>query len=122
MPWLLRLITSVVADKIIAMLVFPNVQRNLTLLEGFLASAPSTGKYMCGDHLTAADILVSYPLMAAKDRTKDMGKFEKGTPEATFPKVFEYIDRIAAEPGYKKAADKIREIEGTFYVVPQQPK
>ncbi len=98
------------------MLVFTNVTRHFTLLESYLQA----GQYLCGDGLTAADILLSYPLVALKDPAQDMGKWEKGTPQATFPKLFAYIDRLTDEAGWKKAADKIRAIEGRFYVTPQQ--
>ncbi len=95
----------------------PNVQRHLTLLESYLEGS----KYLCGDHLTAADILLAFPLVAIQDQAKNMGKWEKGTPQATFPNVFAYIDRLVEEPGWKRAADKIRSIEGKFYVMPQHP-
>jgi len=112
-PFLVRPITSFVANKMISVVVQPNTARNLALLESYLEKSP----YLCGDHITAADIMLSFPLMAAQDRVQHMGEFEKGTPEKTFPKVFEYIARLEKEPGYKKSADKIREIEGDFYVI-----
>lgn len=31
-----------------------------------------------------------------------------------YPKLYEYVDRLREEPGYKKAAEKIIEIEGSF--------
>ena len=102
-----------VANQMISKVVQPNVARNLALLESYLAESP----YLCGDHLSAADILLSFPLIAAQDRVKGMGEFEKGPPEKTFPKLYEYIARLEQEPGYKKSSDKIREIEGTFYVI-----
>lgn len=75
---------------------------------------------MCGDHLTAADILLAVPLIAARDATKNMGTWDKGTAAETFPKLFDYIGRLEKEAGWNKAADKIREVEGVFYVTPDQ--
>jgi len=112
-PFLVRPITSMVANKLISAVVQPNVARNLGLLESYLEKTP----YLCGDQITTADILLSFPLIAAKDRVQGMGEFEKGTPEKTFPKLYEYISRLEKEPGYKKSTDKIREIEGDFYVL-----
>jgi glutathione S-transferase len=31
-----------------------------------------------------------------------------------YPKLWAYIDRLENEPGYKKAADKIIEVDGKF--------
>src|SRR5512142_79818 len=92
-PFFIRPITSAVANKMISAVVQPNTARNLGMLESYLEKSP----YLCGDHVTAADIMLSFPLIAAKDRVQGMGQFEKGTPEATFPKLYEYISRIEKE-------------------------
>lgn len=113
-PFFVRPLTSMVADQISSSFVAPNAKRHLGMLEEFLNTAPSTGKYICGDTLTAADILLSFALIAAEGRFDNMGKFDKGTARDTYPRLFEYIDRLKQEPGYKKSADKIREIDGEF--------
>lgn len=71
-----------------------------------MATSPKGGKYLCGPHLTGADILLSFPLIAGKERA--------GITKEAYPKLFEYIERLENEPGYKKAADKIIEIDGKF--------
>lgn len=113
-PFFVRPLTSMVGDQITNSFIAPNAKRHLGMLEKFLETSPDGGKYMCGDKLTAADILISYALIAAEQRFDNMGKFEKGSAKDTFPRLFEYIDRLKKEPGYQKSADKIREIDGDF--------
>lgn len=113
-PFFIRPITSKVGDQLINVVVNPNARRNLGMLEKFLETVPGGGSYICGESLTAVDILLSFALIAAEDRFDKMGKFDKGTAKATYPRVFEYIARLKQEPGYKRSADKIREIDGDF--------
>lgn len=88
------------------------------MLNSFLETPPSDGRYLCGGTLSAADIIMSYPLLAARDRIGDIGAWDGGSPEASFPKLYEYIARIEEEPGYKKSLDKIREIDDSFKAAP----
>lgn len=69
------------------MMVYPNVKRHLAFLEKQLET--SGGDFLTGPHLTAADILMSYPLLAGKSGFDGMGKFAKGTAKESFPKVYE---------------------------------
>lgn len=62
---------------------------------------------MCGSLLTGADILLSFPLIAAKGRSPIL-------TEQKFPLLWNYIAKLEQEPGYKKAVEKIVEIEGSF--------
>jgi len=82
------------------------LKTHFTFLEGQLASSPHGGNYLCGQYLTGADILLSFPLIAGRHRT--------GLTKELYPKLWAYIDRLENEPGYKKAADKIIEIDGKF--------
>lgn len=62
---------------------------------------------MCGPNLTAADILMSFPLIAAKGRGGLL-------PKEKYPLLRAYVDRLEEEEGYKKAVEKIVELEGNF--------
>lgn len=115
MPFIVRPITSAVANKIYSMMVFPNAKKHLAMIEQMLDTAPGGGgKYICGAHLTAADILLSFALIAAEDRFDGLGSWPGGSARKAHPRVFEYIERLKKEPGYERSAQKIREIDGKF--------
>ncbi|GJC95083.1 glutathione S-transferase [Colletotrichum higginsianum] len=113
-PFFVRPITSVVANKIFSMMVFPNAKKHLALIDQMLETSPNGGKYLCGEHLSAADILLSFALIAAEPRFDTLGSWPGGSARAAHPRVFEYIDRLKKEPGYERSAQKIREIDGKF--------
>ncbi|KAH9887407.1 glutathione S-transferase [Xylariomycetidae sp. FL2044] len=112
-PFFIRPLTSMVANQIFSSFIFPNAKAHLGFLEQQLAT--SGGDYLCGEHLTSADILISFSLMAAKDRFASFGPWEGGGgPKALFPKLFAYIDRLESLPGYKKSVEKIKKIDSSF--------
>lgn len=85
----------------------PNLLTHLGFLEQQLKTAPGGGGYLCGPILTGADILISFPLLASRSRIDFF-------TAASYPLLFAYIDKLEAAPGYKKAVEKIIEIEGSF--------
>lgn len=95
-----------VANKIFALFIAPNIKKNLAMINEHLAT--SGGQYLCNDQLTAADILMSFPLIAAQSRFKEI------VPgwETSYPKVAEYIKTLEASPGYKKSVEKVKELDG----------
>lgn len=52
---------------------------------------------------------MSFPLVAAKQRA--------GLTKESYPELFEYVQRLEGEEGYKRAVEKIVEIEGEFRAV-----
>lgn len=110
-PFIVRPITSVVANRIFSMFVYPNARKHLRLIEEHLRTSPDNGKYICGPELTAADIMMSFPLIAAKDRWNDMGEWEGGSWDKEFPRVKEYVELLEAEQGYKLSCEKIEKLE-----------
>ncbi|KAI5917956.1 glutathione S-transferase [Camillea tinctor] len=111
-PFFIRPLTSMVANQILAKMVFPNAKSHLGLLEKQLET--SGGDYICGPDLTSADILLSFGLIAAKDKFETFGTWGEGGPRVLYPKVFAYIDRLEASPGYKRSVEKIKEIDASF--------
>lgn len=87
-----------------AMMVYPNVKKHLAFLEKQLET--SGGDFLTGPHLTAADILMSYPLLAGKTGFDGMGKFAKGTAKESFPKVYacKLEARVFPSPGRNSLA------------------
>jgi len=103
-PFFLKFITNGIADKIQTSLLNPNFASNYQFLESQLSS--SGGQYLCGPHLTGADILLSFPLIAGRSRS--------GLTKEKYPTLYAYINRLEEEPGYKKSIDKIIELDGKF--------
>ncbi|CRK22080.1 hypothetical protein BN1723_012560 [Verticillium longisporum] len=89
-------------------------EKHLAMIEQLLETVPDGGSYICGKTLSAADILLSFALIAGEHRFDAMGEWPGGSAKAAHPKVFEYIQRLKQEPGYKRSTDKIRELDGEF--------
>lgn len=99
------------------MVVFPNVKKHLGFLEKQLEA--SGGDFLTGPDLSAADMLLSFPLLAGQMQFDKMGKWDKGTARETFPKLFAYMDRLEQQPGWQKAVEKTKAIDnGKFSLVP----
>ena len=99
------MITNAVDSKFAS----PNLTNNLSFLESQLATSPDDGSFLCGKQLTGADIMMSFPLGAARGRLPAFTKEQ-------FPKLWEYVDRLEGRAAYKKAVDKIVEIEGQYEI------
>ncbi|KAI0180825.1 putative glutathione S-transferase [Hypoxylon sp. FL1284] len=114
-PFFIRPITAMVVNQIFTRLVQPNAKAQLGLLEQQLES--SGGDYLCGPELTAADVLISFSLISAKDQFETFGTWEGGGPKALFPKVFAYIDRLESHPGYQRSIQKVKEIDSSMSIM-----
>lgn len=110
-PRVIRPVTGFVANRIAAAFLEPNVKKQLSFIECQLATSPGGGNYLCGGQLTAADILISYPLLAARGRFAHLAVNGKKLSDA-YPKLWAYVDRLTAEAGYKKGVAKIEETTG----------
>lgn len=117
-PFFIRPITSMVSRQMMSMAILPNIKAQLGLLEDRLKT--SGGDYLCGSNLTAADVLLSFGLINAKDAFAEMGDFG-GAPREVYPKVYEYIARLEGHPGWKRSIEKIKEIDsgaGIYFTPP----
>lgn len=83
-----------------------NLDSHFRFLNDQLKSSPGGGEFLCGSQLTAADILMSFPMIAAMSRLEGA--------EQKYPKVKAYSEKLQATEGYKKAAAKIEQVEGKF--------
>ncbi|TFA97912.1 Glutathione S-transferase 1 [Trichoderma ghanense] len=110
-PFFIRPITSAVANRILSSYIFPNIHRHIRFLDQQLRT--SGGRYICCDHLTPADIILSFPLFEARGSLDSMGEWQGGSWKAEFPRVREYVDLLESEDGYKKSTETIRRLEGS---------
>ncbi|KAK3301798.1 glutathione S-transferase [Chaetomium strumarium] len=118
-PFILRPMTSGIANKIMAAFVVRQMAIHLSFLESQLETSPGKGNYLCGTRLTAADILMSYPLIEARERvgsfstTSSVGAKGQGGKKLadSYPKVWAYLDRLVEEPGYKRAESRIEQLQ-----------
>jgi len=105
-PFFIRPVTNGVANKLSTAFLEPNFKTHYAFLEEQLKTSPDNGQYLCGKDLTAADILMSFPLEAGKGRS--------GMSRESNPLVWAYIDRLHEHESYKRSVRKIEEVEGTF--------
>jgi glutathione S-transferase len=93
MPFFIKPVARGIADKVLSTLVDPNIARQLDFMEGELQRSA----WFAGDAFTAADIQMSFPLEAAKQRAGlDAGR----------PKLFAWVERIHARPAFKRALER----------------
>ena len=88
-----RPIARAIASKVQAMVVEPNLTRQLDFMESELTH----NKWFAGSEFSAADIQMSFPLEAASHRAG---------LDASRPKLMGFLKRIHARPAYKKALQR----------------
>ena len=93
MPFFARPIARAISAKVQAMMVEPNLKRQLDFMESEL----SQHKWFAGSEFSAADIQMSFPLEAAAQRAG---------LDASRPKLMGFLKRIHARPAYKRALQR----------------
>lgn len=111
-PFLLRPLITPVVGMVESRFLEPNLSTHLSFLESQLSTAPdkdspssstedSAPPYLCGTELSAADIMLSYPLLAGKSRA--------GLTEEKYPLLWKYVERLRGHEKFKKAIEKEEE-------------
>jgi glutathione S-transferase len=93
MPFFAKPIARTIAAKVQAMMVTPNLKRQLDFMEAELTQH----KWFAGKEFSAADIQMSFPLEAASQRAG---------LDASRPKLMGFLKRIHARPAYKRALQR----------------
>lgn len=106
-PFLIRPITRGIADRMDSMFFGPEYAAHFGFLESQLATSPDNGQYLCGKDLTSADILMTFPLGAAKQ-----GGY---ITEEKYPKLWAYILLLENNPVHKQSIEKIEKLTGEPY-------
>ena len=91
MPFFVKPVARSIADKVLGMMVDPNLERQTAFIEAELAKTP----WFAGAGFSAADIQMSFPLEAASHRA--------GVSEQATPRSFDWLERIHARPAYQRA-------------------
>lgn len=105
-PFFIKPIVLMITGALESKWLNPNFTTHFDFLESQIATSPNNGEYLCGSQLTGADILMSFPLGAAKGRS--------GFSKEKYPKLWAYVERIEALDGFKKAVQKIIDVEGSY--------
>jgi len=93
MPFFAKPIARNIADKVLDGYVEPNINAQLDYMETELGRS----EWFAGDQLTAADIMMSFPLEGAATR---------GGLDARYPHLTAFLARIHDRPGYKRALER----------------
>lgn len=93
MPFFIKPIAKAISQKVLGVMVWPNLKRQFDFIEAELGRST----WLAGDELTGADIMMSFPLEAAKQRAG---------LDASHPRMLAFVERIHARPAYKRALEK----------------
>jgi glutathione S-transferase len=121
-PFFIRPISRAIANRLAHAWLLPNARQHLAFLADLLARPPAgaaPGPYLCGSELTSADVLLSFPLLAAPELFdgEDAGKTfwdKDGGVKAEFRTVFEYVDGLKQREAWKRADARFAEALGTL--------
>ena len=94
MPFFAKPIARGIADKVLSSFVDPNLDRQTTFMEAELAKSA----WFVGEHLTAADIQMSFPIEAANQRA--------GLSKDRTPRLLDWLARAHARPAYQRALER----------------
>ncbi|OJK04608.1 hypothetical protein ASPACDRAFT_109357 [Aspergillus aculeatus ATCC 16872] len=103
-PFFLKPLPRVVAGQVEKAFLNRNIAAHLDFLEEQLRTSPGGGPYLCGTTLTAADIMMSFPVIAMAGRLSMEG----------YPGLSRYAELLQKEAGYVAACRKIEEVDGKF--------
>lgn len=93
MPFFVKPVARGISKKVLAMLVEPNLKRQLDFMEAELCQS----EWFAGDDFSAADIQMSFPLEAASQRA---------VLDTSRPKLMAFLKRIHVRPAYRKALER----------------
>jgi glutathione S-transferase len=93
MPFFIKPIARGISNKVLGLMVEPNLKRQLDFMEAELGQS----EWFAGDEFSAADVQMSFPLEAAAQRAG---------LDASRPKLMGFLKRIHARPAYRKALER----------------
>ncbi|KAK4575095.1 bifunctional glutathione transferase/peroxidase [Recurvomyces mirabilis] len=109
-PFFIKPITRAIASRVYAAFLTQSLKTHFTFLESQLATSPNNGRFLCGSELTAADIIMSFPLLSAVRVAKKITKVD-------YPKLVAYCDLLESQQSYKAAVKRTEEVSGEPYKI-----
>lgn len=92
-PWLIRPIARAIAAQVRAAYLGPSLKAALDYMESELGRTT----WFAGEELTAADVMVSFPVEGAAARA-DLG--------TDYPRLNAFLERVRARPAYRRALER----------------
>ena len=105
-PFFLKPIVMMLTGAVESSFLLPTLKLDFDFIESQLATSPDNGEYLCGADMTGVDIMMSLPLGAVR------GKY--GFTKEKYPNLWAYVVKLEAMDGYKRAVQKIIDIDGRF--------
>lgn len=105
----MRPITNAIANRIETMFLEPNFKTQYGFIEEQLATSPDDGEFLCGKELTGADIMMSFPLLAARGRST--------MTKEKYPNIWAYLARIESRETYRVSIGRIIARVGTYSLI-----
>jgi glutathione S-transferase len=93
MPFFVKPIARGIARKVKGLTIEPNLKRQLDFMESELTAH----EWFAGNEFSAADIQMSFPIEAAKQRAG---------LDASRPKLIQFLKKIHARPAYQRALER----------------
>ncbi len=93
MPFFAKPVARGIADKVLGLMVDPNLARQLDFMEAELGKH----EWFAGPEFSAADVQMSFPVEASAQRAG---------LNASRPKLMAFLKRIHARPAYKRALER----------------
>lgn len=106
-PFFVKPVTRSIAGRFDNEFLIENYATYFEFLEGQLESSPCGGEYLCGARLTAADVMMSFPVLVGK-KLVDLTKY---------PRVLAYIEAMEKGPEYMASVEEIEAKTGEKYEV-----
>ena len=105
MPFFIKPVVKAIPARVESMFLNKNFETHWSFLDSQLKTSPDGGKYLCGKDITAADILMSFPLFVAGG---NRGKVNM----ADYPHLNDYRKLLQENEMYQKSIKKIEEVSG----------
>lgn len=97
MPFFVRPIANQIVQKVFDSYLSNTYKVNFDFLEGWLKDGRT---WFCGEELSGADILLSFPLEVSQGRAEGFNK-------EAYPKLYSWLERVRGREAWQKAMERV---------------